>query len=270
MVRIALDAGHGKNTPGKRSPDGEREWSFNNAVLLACVERLSTYQDVQILRLDDPTGEIDVSLSDRVKKANDWNADVLVSFHHNALRGVWNNHGGIETYVANNASKTSVELAQIINPKIVKAMSLRNRGVKRANWYIVRYSKMPALLTEGGFMDSTTDIIALRNQDKLQAQGYAVADGLAEYFGIKSKPNNKPSDITVEPPSNRGIGIVEVLDHTVLRKEPSYLSEIVRNLNVGEKYVVYALENGWFNGGGNQWILAKHTRFIPNADTKIG
>ncbi|MDW0113753.1 N-acetylmuramoyl-L-alanine amidase [Sporosarcina saromensis] len=268
MVKIALDAGHGINTPGKRSPDGEREWSFNNAVILACIERLNTYQDVQILRLDDPSGKKDVSLVARVKKANDWGADALVSAHHNALIDDWGSHGGVETYVSKNASKASVELAKIINPKIVDAMGLRNRGVKRADWYMVRYSKMPAILTEGGFMDSTTDILALRDKDKLKAQGYAIADGLAAYFGLKSKQTNKPSGgITVT--SNRGIGVVEILDNTVLRKEPTYTSSIIRNLNAGEKYVVYALENGWFNGGGDQWIFAKHTRFIPNADTKI-
>lgn len=68
MIKIALDAGHGINTPGKRSPHGEREWSFNNAVLLACVERLAEYEGVYILRLDDPTGETDVPMVARVKK----------------------------------------------------------------------------------------------------------------------------------------------------------------------------------------------------------
>lgn len=36
LVKIALDSGHGINTAGKLTPDGEREWSFNNKVLLAC------------------------------------------------------------------------------------------------------------------------------------------------------------------------------------------------------------------------------------------
>lgn len=35
MVKIGFDAGHGINTPGKRTPDGEREWSFNNQVAIA-------------------------------------------------------------------------------------------------------------------------------------------------------------------------------------------------------------------------------------------
>lgn len=62
MVKIAIDAGHGINTPGKRTPDDEREWSLNNKVALAAIAKLNTYQNVQILRLDDPTGKTDVPL----------------------------------------------------------------------------------------------------------------------------------------------------------------------------------------------------------------
>ncbi|MBB4826336.1 N-acetylmuramoyl-L-alanine amidase [Sporosarcina luteola] len=97
MVKIALDAGHGINTPGKRSPDDEREWSFNNNVLLACATALQQYEGVQILRLDDPTGKTDVPLKTRTDKANKWGADALVSIHHNALTGKWHSGGGAET-----------------------------------------------------------------------------------------------------------------------------------------------------------------------------
>ncbi|MCG7345295.1 N-acetylmuramoyl-L-alanine amidase [Sporosarcina sp. ACRSL] len=188
VVKIALDAGHGINTPGKRTPDGEFEWTFNNAVLLACVERLNTYQDVSILRLDDPTGRTDVPLRKRTDKANAWGADVLVSIHHNADKGVWATHGGVETYVAPNASKASRDIAAIVHPRIVAAMGLRNRGVKTKNLHMTRESRMPAILTEGGFMDSTVDIKAMRNPAKLKAQGYAIADGLATYFKLRKKP----------------------------------------------------------------------------------
>lgn len=78
-------------------------------------------------------------------------------------------------------------MANVINPKIVQAMGLKNRGVKRADWYMVRYSKMPAILTEGGFMDSRIDIKVMRDNEKLKAQGYAIADGLAAHFGLKRK-----------------------------------------------------------------------------------
>lgn len=187
MTRIALDAGHGINTAGKRTPDGEREWSFNNKVLLSCADELNKYKDVQILRLDDPTGKSDTPLVARTNQANRFKADVLVSIHHNANTGRWGSWGGIETYVDNTASRASKDIANIIHPRIVKAMGLSNRGVKTANFHMTRESRMLAILTEGGFMDSTTDISALRSDSKLKAQGVAIAEGLAEYFKLIPK-----------------------------------------------------------------------------------
>ncbi|MBF4500244.1 N-acetylmuramoyl-L-alanine amidase [Savagea sp. SN6] len=187
MVKIALDAGHGYNTPGKRSPIGEREWSFNNKVLLACAAELNKYQNVQILRLDDPTGKTDVPLVTRTNKANRWKADVLVSIHHNANTSKWGSWGGVETFVYRKNNGQAHKLAEIINPLIVNAMGLRNRGVKAMNLHMVRASNMPAILTEGGFMDSTTDIGALRSDAKLKAQGIAIAQGLVKFFGLKKK-----------------------------------------------------------------------------------
>lgn len=189
MVKIALDAGHGMNTAGKRTPDGEREWSFNNKVLLACVAKLNTYQDVQILRLDDPTGKTDTPLAARTNQANRWGADVLVSIHHNALAGKWGSHGGVETYTNDRpgANPKSIEIAKAIHTGIVKAMGLRDRGLKKKNLHMLRESHMPAVLPEGGFMDSTTDIGALRSDARLKAQGEAIAEGLATYYKLVPK-----------------------------------------------------------------------------------
>lgn len=185
-VRIALDAGHGINTPGKRTPDGEREWSFNNVVLLAAQAKLQTYKGVELLRTDDPSGKTDVPLITRTNKANAWGADVLVSIHHNANAGKWGAHGGVETFTQRGSSKAAKDIAEAVHSGIVTAMRLRDRGLKTSNLHMTRATKMPAILTEGGFMDSTTDIGAMRDNAKLRAQGVAIAEGLAAYFGLKS------------------------------------------------------------------------------------
>lgn len=198
---VALDAGHGLNTPGKRTPDGEREWSFNNQVLLAAKKRLEEYEDVKIVRLDDPTGKTDVPLITRTNKANAAKADVLISIHHNANTGQWGTWTGTETFTYTPASSNpkSVALAKAVHPRLVKAMGLRDRGLKAENFHMVRESNMPAILTEGGYMDSKTDIKTLRSDSKLKAAGEAIADGVAAYLGLKlkkvepPKPTPKPS-----------------------------------------------------------------------------
>jgi N-acetylmuramoyl-L-alanine amidase len=187
LIKIAIDAGHGLNTPGKRTPSGEREWTFNNKVVLAATTKLNTFQNVQLLRLDDPTGTIDVPLKIRTDRANAWRADALVSIHHNAYLGAWGPHGGIETYTLPGASQKSRAIAALVHPLLVKSMGLRDRGIKTSNLHMLRESKMPAILVEGGFMDSTIDIKVLLDNQKLIEQGEAIAEGIAAYFNLKSK-----------------------------------------------------------------------------------
>lgn len=187
MVKIVLDAGHGLQTAGKQTPDGEKEWTFNNAVLLAAKSKLKLYEKVELLRVDDPTGRTDVPLKIRTGHANAWNADIYVSLHHNANTGVWGNWGGVETYTFEGNSSTSKanELALLIQPRLVRAMGLRDRGVRKKNLHVLRETKMPAVLIEGGFMDSRTDIGALRNPLMLKAQGEAIADALIDYYHLQ-------------------------------------------------------------------------------------
>jgi len=197
LVKIAVDAGHGFNTSGKRTPDGEREWTFNSKVASAAIAKLNTFQNVEILRLDDSTGKTDVALGTRTSRANTWRADVLVSIHHNAHLGKWGTHGGVETYTQPGSSEISLDIAGIVHPEVVKAMGLRDRGRKTLNLHMLRESSMPAILIEGGFMDSTVDIIAIRDEQKLQAQGEAIAEGLAVYFKLKPKTGQSNSTKTM-------------------------------------------------------------------------
>ena len=65
---------------------------------LATIAKLNTFDNVQILRLDDPIGNNDVPLSERTNKANEWGADVLASIHHDAHMVVWGDHGGVKPF----------------------------------------------------------------------------------------------------------------------------------------------------------------------------
>ena len=111
--KVAFCAGHGLNTPGKRTPDGEREWTFNNKVALAFEDEMKQYEGVQLLRTDDRTGQRDVPLKERTDKANAWNADVYISFHHNAFKGVWGNHTGTEIMCIK-ANRDAVRLTEMV------------------------------------------------------------------------------------------------------------------------------------------------------------
>src|SRR5690625_3041172 len=117
---VAIDAGHGMGTAGKRTPDGEREWNFNSVVAQSIIDNLKSYKGVKTVRLDDPTGKRDVPLRERTNKANGAKADILVSCHHNAFKSKWGTHGGTETYHYPRSTKGK-QLAEEIHPEVVKA-----------------------------------------------------------------------------------------------------------------------------------------------------
>jgi len=73
MVKIALDAGHGLNTPGKRclkslDKNETREWVLNSRIANYVQESLRDYEGIEVLRLDDPTGRVDVALKTRTTR----------------------------------------------------------------------------------------------------------------------------------------------------------------------------------------------------------
>lgn len=196
-MKIAVCAGHGINTAGKRTPDDEREWSFNNKVVIAFIAELNTYENVSILRTDDPTGATDVSLTSRTDQANNWGADIYVSFHHNANTGDWGTWTGTETYTHLIASSNSDRLAALVQPELIKAYGLRDRGLKKADFHILRETWMPAILTEGGYMDSSIDILKLRDNTVLANAGINTAKAVSVYGNLVKKPALQDTKHTV-------------------------------------------------------------------------
>ena len=84
MFKLALNAGHGMNTIGKRcmkklDKTQTREWYLNSRICEKIEEKLGGYGEVEILRLDDRTGQKDIALKKRTNAANDFKADFYLS-----------------------------------------------------------------------------------------------------------------------------------------------------------------------------------------------
>lgn len=163
--KIALSAGHGKNTAGKRcmkslDPNETREWALNSRIAEKIEDLLLEYTDCDLLRLDDRTGAKDIALSTRSKSANAWGADLYLALHHNAgVRG--GKGGGIVAYIHTKPSTDELEWQKALYNALIEATGLRgNRSnpLSKANFHEVREPKMTAVLLELGFMDSKTDV----------------------------------------------------------------------------------------------------------------
>lgn len=192
MFKLALNAGHGMNTAGKRclkklDKSQTREWYLNSRICDKIEEKLKPYADCSILRLDDRTGQKDISLKKRTDAANAFMADFYLSVHHNAgING--GTGGGIEAYVYTGASKESVEWQNALYAALIERTDLKgNRadGRKKANLHECRESNMPCVLLECGFMDSKTDVPVILTDTFAEAVAAACVGVIAERAALK-------------------------------------------------------------------------------------
>lgn len=192
-MKIVLDAGHGFDTPGKKSPDGLKEYEINRAIASYTKAALLTYQDVNIIYTH--SDKQDVSLKSRTDQANLIHAACFISIHANALGNgkEWNGASGIETFVHNHASKRAFSLAGKVQKNLIIATGLKDRGVKFSDFHVLRETKMAAILIECGFMTNLDDIKLLRSETYRKACGDAIAKAIAEEYELKKIP---------EPPTN--------------------------------------------------------------------
>lgn len=198
---LALDAGHGIRTSGRRiskefDPEQHREWWLNDRVARYVQMRAAEYENFTVLRVDDPTGEEDVRLAERCLRANEAGADFFLSLHHNGgING--GTGGGLVAYSYPNSAR-GAEWRDALYDAVLAAGKLRgNRANPKttANFAVLRQADMPAVLIEHGFMDSSTDAPVILSEDYAKACGFAEADCIAQRFGLTKKQT------ATEPPA---------------------------------------------------------------------
>ena len=195
---IALDAGHGLKTPGKQTPDGIKEWLLNDKVRDKVVEMLKDY-DVEFVFPDNDEGNIDEGNTARRIAYVNQKVDVIVSIHHNAYKGIWCTATGLEAYVDRNATAADLKLAECIYSRMVANIGLKGRGIKRADFTVINQNSIPAILTEGGFMDNKKDYAVITSDAGQTAYAKAIAEGLIEFLELEKKVTVKPTTTTVKP-----------------------------------------------------------------------
>lgn len=208
MAKIAIDAGHSIHTAGKRcmkslDPNETREWVINDRVSDFLEEALEKAGHT-VLRVDNIDGSTDVSLANRVRKANNWGADAYISVHHNAGIG-GGSGGGTVVYVSKNCSTKSVQIQKAVYKHSIADCGLkgnRSNPMPDSNFYVIKNTNMPAVLIECGYMDSATDINYILDPAWSKKMGIAIAKGVCEVFGgnVNGIPNTveKPQVPTVK------------------------------------------------------------------------
>ena len=174
-MKILIDPGHGVDTQGKRSPKGEfgvlREYAFNRAIAKPLVDRLKKLgYDAELVVSEDE----DISLGERCRRTNRW-CDKLgaknvlfISVHSNASSNceTFQKPSGWSGFVYYHSSNASKRLAQCLYDEAEKKGLKGNRSVPperywTANFYVLKHTNCPAVLTENLFYDNHSDYLYL-------------------------------------------------------------------------------------------------------------
>lgn len=191
-MKILIDSGHGKETPGKRSPNGVfREWAWNKDCASITVETLQAkgYEVVFI----NPE-ENDTPLSERVKMINKYGKDaILISIHCNAAgNGEWTKARGWSVWTSVGQTKSDNLATCLVNEAVEKwgKEKVRKEMVDgdadyESNFYILRKSICPAVLVENFFMDNKEDYEYLCSPDSIYECSDVIVKGIENYLNKK-------------------------------------------------------------------------------------
>jgi len=201
MIKIVLDAGHGPNTPGKRTPkfdDGTfmHEHEFNNAVIKKLKGKLNKTNKFSVAVVSSDTE--DIPLAERVAKEKSIKPQLFLSVHANALNDQWGNGKGIESFY-NKGSFKGEEYCNIFQKNLIKDTGLYNRGAKSApgpyyphSLYVLKNTYAPAVLVECGFMDNKEEAKLLISDSYRELVAESLFKSICSIFSVEY--TEKPVD----------------------------------------------------------------------------
>ncbi|MCI5052939.1 MAG: N-acetylmuramoyl-L-alanine amidase [Simkaniaceae bacterium] len=177
---VIVDAGHGGCDSGAHTREiREKEPCLLTALMVKHFLNEKGYR-VKLTRHRDDF----IPLKKRASVANSSKAEAFVSIHFNAAKA--KEATGIEVYYYPGKHKTRLQeskrMAQSVLTRMVSRTGARNRGVKKGNFCVIRETKMPAILIEGGFITNPKEGKLIENNKYLEKIARGAAEGVDRYF----------------------------------------------------------------------------------------
>ena len=201
MKVVILGTAHLESTPGKCSPDGKfREYKYSREIVEDLKTKLESYG--YFVLVDVPQDDLkgynqNKELSYRVQKVNDWCKTygvkncIYVSIHVNAAGGdgKWHTATGWEAYTTKGVTKSD-KLAeclysaakQNLTGQKIRTDKSDGDSDQEANFYVIRKTNCPAVLTENFFQDNKKDVEYLLSEQGKHEIVRTHIEGILNYF----------------------------------------------------------------------------------------
>ncbi|MFK7910962.1 MAG: N-acetylmuramoyl-L-alanine amidase [Akkermansiaceae bacterium] len=169
---VIIDPGHGGHDRGGH--DGkvyEKHLALDTALRLEYLLKRKGIRTKMTRRSD-----IFISLPGRVAMGNRYSKSIFVSLHFNHA---WRREAaGLETFYHGAEGK---KLATLVQNGISSKLRTPNRGAKFARFYVIRHSKHPAILVEGGFVSNKKERERMKKAWFRQSLAEGIAEGIVKY-----------------------------------------------------------------------------------------
>jgi N-acetylmuramoyl-L-alanine amidase len=177
---IILDAGHGGSDEGTKINTFKEKRLTLVTVLLTKKHLEELGYRVLLTRGRD----VYLSLNKRVFIANKMHAALFVSVHFNSAPS--KEAQGIEVFYYDSEehwrTRSSKHLARCVLSALIDQTEATSRGIKRGNFHVIRETKMPSVIVEGGFFTNFQERQKLRRRDYIDRISLGIAQGIDKYM----------------------------------------------------------------------------------------
>ena len=173
-LTLVIDPGHGGydgGTTGLRGTD-EKDLTLPTAELLASKLRAAGAEVILTRETDEYVG-----LRKRVSVSNQAGADAFISLHYDATTD--HSVRGFTTYYQKSIEES---LAEYINQSLGKSVSLKDRGVQKGNYLVLRENRQPSILIELGFLSNLSEERRVKNPEYREQATDGIYKGIIKYF----------------------------------------------------------------------------------------
>ena len=239
--KVFIDPGHGGVDNGAVQ-NGVLEDEINLQISKKIEAKLKAKGvEVKMSRYDDTY----LSLTDRTYMANKEGSDVFVSIHQNSATN--SSAKGIETYYYS-TRQDSKELATDIQNDLIQATNATDRGVKTANYAVIKTASMSSSLVECGFISNLTEAQNLSSSSYQDKVAEGIVNGIMDYLNNNVILNNsgtqKPGDSTTTETVQTGT--VKVSNSLNVRSGAGTNYSVLGSLSNGAKVEIVGTSGSWY------------------------
>lgn len=182
---VVLDAGHGGKDFGATNR-GSKEKAINFKIIYSFAREYFDGSSSSVKAYWSRYNDKFISLSERARFAAEVEADLFVSLHMNSASN--RSANGMEVYYAKSNNRvtdtglSSQKLARKMHDRLENNLTIPSRGVKKAEFYVLRHNTVPSILIELGFISGNRDYNKITSPAYQKKAAQNIYEGIADIF----------------------------------------------------------------------------------------